>query len=854
MQGRVPLDTLSNTAVISGMKSDFPAAWRGKLADGLAGFVLAFLFAMPSAQVVAVAPVQSDALQTNRMIDTPNLPQKSVATSDDTTSLYFNPAGLGYHALQLGYFYGRNPHNALDDHMVFLNLLGVAFSTQWRLGSSDDFARRYTVGMGLINTGTMAIGTSYSWYDSSFDYLNRYSQWDLGFIFRPHRRLSLGAVGRALNKPLFRGQIFETNWDVGVGIRPLPRKYIENLTLSVDVNVNPTTSLNSLAPKFIAEASLWPGNTIYGGYSNSAGAFFGLRFAQYISQLSFQANTPTDNGAFLGGGILIGRERYATGITALSRYLEINLEAPVPERKQEGFLFLSENFTFLELLRTIETAKKDAQIKGILLTGRQFKGGWGQAEELRQALLGFQQKKPVYAYLESAGNKEYFIASMADRIFMPQSGMLDISGLRAETYFVKDLLAKLGVKADFIALGDYKSAPDRLTRSEPTKFDREQLEALLKSGVAELKAAISAGRLALKDQDLDKLMDKGFYSATKAQEAGLIDEVAYMTEVENQLTAQMLPAPAWRIAAQDYAQTRFFDDTWGTKPTIAVLILAGEIMSGSSRPESLFSGGTVGSDTVEQILEEIKDDGNTKALVLRIDSPGGSSLASDIIWNKIREVKKARGSNFPIIVSVGNMAASGGYYLAVGGDEILASSSSITGSIGIFTGKFNVKGLYDWLGVKKHTFKTHRNGALFTEADGFTEEERVLIKEQLTEFYELFLRRVADNRGKSPEQIKPVAGGRIWSGKDALAKKLVDRHGGLLLALQLAREKAGIDENYYQLQVFPSEGQNLLSSLGDPRRLMLPGIVREAARLVGKTENIKDEKVLFLMPYDIEVR
>ena len=816
-------------------------------------FVGVLFFTKLSPAYAQVAPVQSDALQTNRMIDTPNLPQKSVATSDDTTSLYFNPAGLGYHALQLGYFYGRNQQNRLDDHMVFLNLLGIAFSTQWRLGESNDYARRYTLGMGVINTEAFAIGTSYSWYDSSFAYLDRYNQWDLGFIFRPWRRLSLGAVGRALNKPLFRGEIFETNWDLGVGLRPLPGKYVENLTLSVDANLNPRTTWGAVTPKFIAEASLWPGNTIYGGFNQNTGAFFGLRFAQYISQLSLQANTPADAGAFLGGGLLIGRERYATGIPALSRFLEINLDDPVSERKQEGFLFLSENFTFLELVRTIQLAKKDAQIKGILLTGREFKGGWGQAEELREALLSFQQKKPVYAYLENAGNKEYYIASMADRIFMPQSAMLDISGLKAETYFVKDLLAKVGVKADFIALGDYKSAPDRLTRSEPTKFDREQLEALLKSGVAELKAAIIAGRLRVKEEKIDELMDKGFFSATRAQEAGLIDEVAYMSEVENQLTAHGFSAPNWRVSAQDYAQTRFYDDTWGTKPSVAVLVLAGEIMSGQSRPEGIFNKGTVGSETIEKILEQIRDDGNIKGLVLRIDSPGGSSLASDIIWNKIREVKKARGADFPIIVSIGNMAASGGYYLAVGGDEIFASHNSITGSIGIFTGKFNVKGLYDWLGVRKHTFKTHRNGAIFSESEGFTEEEKLLIKEHLTEFYELFLRRVADNRGTSPEQVKPVAGGRVWSGKDALAKKLVDKHGGLLLALQLVRDKAGIDENYYQLQVFPSEAQNLLS-LGDPRKLMLPGILREAARLVGKTESIKDEKVLFLMPYDIEVR
>lgn len=802
----------------------------------------------------SVAPVQSDALLTNRMIDTPNLPQKSVATSDDTTSLYYNPAGLGYHALQLGYFYGRNQQNKLNDHMVFLNLLGVAFSTQWRFNDGNgDYARRYTLGAGIINTQFFSVGTSYSWYNSSLGYLDSYSQWDLGFILRPWRRLSIGAVGRALNKPLFRGEIFDTNWDLGLGFRPLPGKYAENLTLSIDANLSPSTTWNNVTPKYIAEASLWPGSNIYGGYSQMSGAFFGARFAQYISQVSFQASTPKDSGAFLGGGILIGRERYPTGITALGRYLEIRLDDKVEERKQEGFLFLSENFTFLELLRTIETAKKDAQIRGILITGREFHGGWGQAEELRTALLSFQQKKPVYAYLENAGNKEYFIASMADRIFMPQSAMIDISGLKAEAYFVKDLLNKVGVKADFIALGDYKSAPDRLTRSEPTKYDREQLEALLKSGVGELKAAILAGRLKVKGENLDGIMDRGFYSATKGLEAGLIDEVAYFPDVEDQLTAQGFSAPGWKVTAAEYSKTRFYDDSWGTKPSIAVLVLAGEIMSGTSRPEGLFSGGTIGSDTVQEVLEHIRTDSNVKGLVLRIDSPGGSSLASDILWNKIREVKKSRGAEFPIIVSLGNVAASGGYYLAVGGDEILASNTSITGSIGIFTGKFNIKGLYDWLGVKKHIFKTHKNAALYTESDSFTDEEKLLIREQLTEFYDLFLKRVADNRGQSSDTIKPLAGGRVYSGKDAAEKKLVDRRGGLMLALEIVREKAHIDENYFQVQVYPSDAQNLLS-LGDPRKLMLPGLIREAARLVGKTDSIKDEKMLFLMPYDIDIK
>lgn len=821
--------------------------WQGHLTF-FACFVLGF-FSL-SAQS---APVQRDVLQTDRMIHTPNLPQKSVATSDDSTSLYFNPAGLGYHALQLGYFYGRNQQNRLDDHMVFLNLLGVAFSTQWRFGDTPDYARRYTAGMGIINTRFFAMGTTYSWYDSSYAYLDRYSQWDLGFLFRPWRRLSIGAVGRSLNKPFFQGQILQTNWDLGIGIRPLPLRYAENLTLSVDVNVDNTSVWQKVSPKFLVEASLWPGNTLYGGYSNATGAFFGLRFAQYITQLSFQASTPTDAGSFLGAGILIGRERYKTGISTLSRFLEIRLDDAFPERKKEGSLFTSENFTFTELLRAIETAKGDAQIRGVLVTGRAFSGGWGQAEELRHALMALQKKKPVYAYLEDASNKEYYIASVADRIYMPESATLDISGLKAETYFVKDLLKKVGVEADFIALGDYKSAPERLTRNAPTRFDKEQLEALLKSNVSEMKQSILKSRLTLGENQFDALMDQGFFTARKALEKGLIDEVAYSGDVENQLTAQGFSAPGWRIRVSEYAETRFYDDTWGVKPTIAILILSGEIHSGTSKSEGLFSKGTIGSDTILEALESIKNNGNIEGLVLRIDSPGGSSLASDILWNQIREVKKNRGDGFPIVVSLGNVAASGGYYLAVGGDEILANAATITGSIGIFAGKFNVKGLYDWLGVQKHTFKTNKNAALFTETASFTPAERVLLQEELHEFYDLFLRRVAANRGQSKDTIKPLAGGRVWSGKDALSKKLVDKQGGLLLALEIVRQKAGIDSNYYDVAIYPTETQKLIS-LGDAKDLMLPAILQQAARVITKTENIRNEKMLFLMPYEIELR
>ena len=791
---------------------------------------------------------QADPLQSNNLLNNPNFPQESVASSDDITGLYFNPAGLGYHPLQVGYYLGRNPEDKLTDHTVFLNLLGFAFSSQFRLTDGDDYANRYTIGTSFLNSRWFSAGVTYSWLNSSDPQLNAYNQWDLGFMLRPFRWLSLGAVARGINLPTYQGKKLENRWDLGFSLRPLPWAP-ESLTFSVDTRWDPNQPVDRWIPRYMIEAVPLAGTTLFGGWDNYTNIFFGLKQSLEITQVSMQMTSPQSGSSFFAGGFLFGRERFSRGYTPLRQYLEISLDIPFDEQKKNGFLFTSDNFTFLELLQTIDTARKDQKIIGIILTGREFKGGWGQAEELRKALANFAAKKPVYAWLENAANKEYYIASIAESIEMPPGATLELNGLKAESIFIKDLFQKIGIQADFVAIGDYKSAPDMFLRDSPSEFDQRQIKAILASISNHMKSTIIKDRN-LAESEIEALLNHGLYTANSAKEKKLIDRVSYYSDFKEALISdQVLPA-IWNTDVISYSSSNFYDDTWSDKPVVAVVVLDGEIVSGTSSNGGIFTSTKIGSDTIVPVLQSLRSNASVKSVVIRINSPGGSSLASDLIWREIRNLQEEKKN---VIVSIGDVAASGGYYLAVGSDQIIANETSVTGSIGIFTGKFSLKGLYEWLGVNKYVYKTNDKSAIFSETDVFSNEERTLLREQLGEFYELFLERVGRSRKIGREAIIQEAGGKVYTGKYAESKGMVDKNGGLALAIELAMAKAEISEDYAQILVYP-EGETSLLGLGDTDRLMLPALVKTAIRLVARSEQIRDDKVLMLMPYELDIR
>jgi protease IV len=790
----------------------------------------------------------SDPLKIYDWIYKPNLPIDSVASADDITGLIFNPAGLGFHPLQFAYFYGQNESETIDNHSLFINLLGFAFSAQARSGFDSSYANRFSIGSSLFHSEELSLGTSYTWIDSNYTDIDEYRQLDLGLMIRPHRRISIGLVGRSLNQPKVANENLKPRLDFGLSIRPLPTA-IEDFTISVDSSWSRINNLEEISPRFHLEYQNLYGLTGYGGYELDGNVFFGIKFSQEASQIIGQYSKNQNNEQNFSGGILLTGERFGAKSSVLKRVLIIDLNQPFVEIKQKGTLFSNENRTHSEIIDSIFRASKDERIAAIILKGSQYKGGWAQAEELRHELENFSQAKPVYAYLESVSNKEYYISSVAKEISMPISGSIDIAGFKLDAYFLKDLLAKVGVEADFIAIGKYKSAPEMFTKTEMSPANKDQLSQILKSLNTHFTNSILASRRDLDKESFESARSQGLFTASKGLKEKLIDHTEYYYEFLSRLRKSGLPdISSWSYSLSDYLATEDYKDYWSSPATIAVVHLDGDIVSGPSSRPGFFSSFSIGSESTIELLEVLEKDNNIKAVVLRINSPGGSALASDLIWASVKKLSTKK----KVIVSMGNSAASGGYYISMGGSKVFANYSTITGSIGIFSGKFSVKSLYELIGINKQTLKTHPNAAIFSESDKFTPEERELLKENIASFYELFLNRVADNRQMKAEQVNKVAQGRVYTGFDAKQVNLVDNIGGVRTAILSAIEYADVDPSFYRIRHYP-KGENDFLSLSQGSLVAFPDLIRNIFKQIKRTEELKNENIYFLMPYQIDI-
>jgi protease-4 len=464
-------------------------------------------------------------------------------------------------------------------------------------------------------------------------------------------------------------------------------------------------------------------------------------------------------------------------------YLSLTLAGEIPEQPASQIAGLLERQppSLRTLVESLDRASRDPQIGGLVVRVNVLPAsGWAKAQELRDAITRFRKSgKPAYAHLEYSGNLEYYLASACDKIYAVPTALMDVSGLAFEVTFFKKTFDKLGVQAQFEGVGRYKNAPNQFTETGFTEAHREQMEELLDSLFHQYVTAIAEGRGKSADE-VRELIDDGPYDAKRALEAGLVDELVY----QDQLDAKLKNAS--RISAGSYMRSaRGFD--FVSRPRLALVYAVGEIVPGESQ-QSAFGGEYAGSDTIARALQQARTDDAVKAIVLRVDSPGGSGTASDVIWREVELTKKVK----PVVISMGDYAASGGYYIAMGGDVIVAQPGTITGSIGVFGGKFSLRGLFDKVGLTRETLVRGRHADIFSEYRPWSTEERAKIRELMVAFYEDFVGKVAEGRHKSVEEADALAQGRVWSGAEAFANGLVDRLGGLDEALKLARERARI--------------------------------------------------------------
>jgi len=537
--------------------------------------------------------------------------------------------------------------------------------------------------------------------------------------------------------------------------------------------------------------------------------------------------------------------------------LQVRLSGGLPEHVAEDVSLASLQgktpVTLLTLLKAIEEAAADDRIKALEIRFDRLRVGWAKAQELRWAIDGFRESgKPVYAYLHNAGMLDYYVASVADDLRAAPESLLDVKGLRAEVMFYKDFFDKLGVDVEMERIGRFKSGAEPYSRSEMSDEFREVLDLMLDQYMDQFLDGV-AERRGFTSGELRTLLDEGPFLPNRAVEVGLIDGIAYPDQFNDLMSEELELDELNKVSLREYVSAGAVTLEESSSNRIAVLYGVGTILRTNG---GLFGGDRVlASDAFNRTVRQLREDDSIDAVILRIDSPGGDAIASDEMWRELNLLAEEK----PIIVSMSDVAASGGYYMAMIEDApILAYPGTVTGSIGVYFGKLNLRGLYDKVGLKKEVVSRGRFAAIDSDYLPLGEAGRAKLREGIEHIYQGFVTKVADARGKEYDAIHEVAQGRVWLGTDALENGLIDELGGFSRAIELAKEKAGIDEaDDVSLVIYPATKnllEVLLESEGLPQvKLSLGGI--ELLTVVDpRLPALLEGGMLALTPYSLTVQ
>src|SRR5688500_1496322 len=466
-------------------------------------------------------------------------------------------------------------------------------------------------------------------------------------------------------------------------------------------------------------------------------------------------------------------------------------------------------------IESLQKAKRDPRITSVLLLPATLElPFWGKVQELRDAVVDFRRSgKSVVAFLEYGGDREYYLASAADRVLLLPASPLDLTGIASYEVFLRGALDKLGAYPDFVHVGAYKTAVNQFTEKGFTPEHREMTESLNRDLYEQLVRGIAEARKKTPDE-VRRLLDEGPFTPEAAKQAGLVDDLAYLDQLDDRVAALKRDDDARdRVEEQDYR--RVTPRSVGVRPgsRIAVLYASGVIASGESTEDAV-NGAVVGSDTLVEQLERIRDDDSIKAIVLRVDSPGGSAVASDVIWRELA-ITRDQNPSRPLIASMSDLAASGGYYISMPAQVIVAQPATLTGSIGVYYGKVALGGTLNKIGLTTETVSSGANADMYSPFEPFEPGHRARLLDHMQGFYENFVEKAAESRKTTPERIDAVAQGRVWTGRQARENGLVDALGGLATAVRIAKERARIppDEDV-ELVAYPRR-RSVFEALSD---------------------------------------
>jgi protease-4 len=505
--------------------------------------------------------------------------------------------------------------------------------------------------------------------------------------------------------------------------------------------------------------------------------------------------------AFVFLWVTIGREPAVPTNAVLSIKLEGSL-AEVSARDVVGYLRGGRAPALRTVVENLKKAKVDRRVGAVLLRMKGLDSPfWAKVQELRDAVIDFRRSgKPVYAYLEYGGDREYYLASAADKVFLMPSSPLELAGVATYQLFLKGTFDKVGVVPDLHHIGAFKTAPNTFTEKGYTAAHREMDMALNRDLLGQIVKGVADGRKK-PEPEIRRLIDEGPFLPEDAARAGLIDDVAYEDQVAARLS-EATHSDGRVIDSDDYARVSMSSLGLNRGPKVAVIYVVGAIAGGKSGFDPV-NGAVVGSDTLIEYIRQARHDQGVRAIVLRIDSPGGSAAASDAIWRELMIARNERADR-PIVASMSDLAASGGYYVAMPAHAIVAQPSTLTGSIGIFGGKFVMGGVYEKLGAKIESTSIGTNAEMASPARPYNASELRKVQEQLQSFYDQFVEKAAESRHTTPAVIDRLAQGRVWTGQQAKENGLVDVLGGLDAAVAIAKERAKLPAGEeVELVVYP---------------------------------------------------
>ena len=562
-----------------------------------------------------------------------------------------------------------------------------------------------------------------------------------------------------------------------------------------------------------------------------------------------------------------------------NQFVEISISGALSEVKPTFALGTVPTTPLNNILKSIDKIEENKRIIGVIIRIGGIDTGWGKLQEIRNRLINLRQNgKMVISYLDSANNAEYLLATATEQIILAPAGTIGLTGLRAEVIFYKGILDKFDIKADLFAIGDYKSAIEPYTRKNMSEAQRQAMTSILDNLHQQQVDMIAAGREHINAERAIELINQGPFTANEAHEVGLVDSLSYYDQLITSLESnhdsktEFIPNYGKKAVTQPDLGTftglmkfisMFTKPTTQSKkhntPKIALIYATGPIMP--NHPQIPFGiGEGITPHRIIDALQTARKDESVRAIVIRVDSPGGSALASDLIWHEVKQAQEQK----PTIVSMSDVAASGGYYISAAATEIVAQPGTITGSIGVLGGKLNLKGIYNKVGLTKDIITRGKNADIYSDYSNFSQSERQKIEKMLHKVYDDFVNKVAEGRQKTYDEIHQIAQGRVWTGQQAKELGLIDWLGGLDTALAIAKKHVSISHDEPIEIITLPKPKPLLEILMEDfeanlqvplnRHILIPYSLAKSIPNFHLIQLLAHEPMATIIPFDIEIR